>query len=113
MKSRSFTKYRSFIAGHYDGMAGALTGFTGLVTGHEVLAGRLIRPERFDVRGSKRILDADESNIQPRDEIKIGEQNIEADQIRLQSYDTWKWVALAALVLLVLEWAVYHRRVWF
>ena len=58
MKSRSFTKYRSFIAGHYDGMAGALTGFTGLVTGHEVLAGRLIRPERFDVRGCKRILDA-------------------------------------------------------
>ena len=59
------------------------------------------------------LLDADESNTQPRDEIKIGEQNIEADQIRLQSYDTWKWVALAALVLLVLEWAVYHRRVWF
>ena len=58
MKSRTFTKYRSFIAGHYDGMAGALTGFSGLVTGHEVLAGRLIRPERFDVRGCKRILDA-------------------------------------------------------
>ena len=59
------------------------------------------------------LLDAEESNTQPRDEIKIGEQNIEADQTRLQSYDTWKWVALAALVLLVLEWAVYHRRVWF
>ncbi len=58
MKTRSFMKYRSFIAGHYDGMAGALTGFTGLVTGHEVLAGRLIRPERFDVRGCKQILDA-------------------------------------------------------
>ncbi len=31
---------------------------TGLVTGHEALAGRLIRPDRFDVRGCKRILDA-------------------------------------------------------
>ena len=58
MTSRSFTKYRSFIAGHYDGVAGALTGFTGLITGHEALAGRLIRPGRFDVRGCKRILDA-------------------------------------------------------
>jgi len=58
MKSRSFTNYRSFIAGHYDGVAGALTGFTGLITGHEALAGRLIRPNGFDVRGCKRILDA-------------------------------------------------------
>lgn len=55
------------------------------------------------------LLDADESNTQPRDEIKIGELEIVADHRRLQSYDTWKWVALAALVLLVLEWAVYHR----
>ena len=35
-----------------------MTAFTGLVTGHEALAGRLIRPERFDVRGCKAILDA-------------------------------------------------------
>jgi hypothetical protein len=59
------------------------------------------------------LLDADESNTQPRDEIKVGSQQIEAGQPRRQTYDTWKWVALAALVLLVLEWAVYHRRIWF
>ena len=59
------------------------------------------------------LLDAEESNTQPRDEIKLGSQNIEAGQAGRQTYDTWKWVALAALVLLVLEWAVYHRRVWF
>jgi ubiquinone/menaquinone biosynthesis C-methylase UbiE len=53
-----FREYRKFIQGHYDGIAGKLTGFTGLVTGHEALAGRLIRPSAFDVRGSKRILDA-------------------------------------------------------
>jgi hypothetical protein len=58
------------------------------------------------------LLDAEESNTQPRDEIKLGSQNIEAGQQRRQTYDTWKWVALAALVLLVLEWAVYHRRIW-
>jgi hypothetical protein len=59
------------------------------------------------------LLDADESNTQPRDEIKLGSQRFEAGHARRQTYDTWKWVALAALGLLVLEWAVYHRRIWF
>jgi len=27
-------------------------------------------------------------------------------------YETWKWVVVAALLLLLLEWAMYHRRVW-
>src|SRR5262245_12465724 len=57
-RRQSFAEYRRFIQFHYDGFAGKLTGFTGLVTGHERLAGRLIRPSAFDVRGCKRILDA-------------------------------------------------------
>src|SRR6516225_222533 len=55
---RSFADYRSFIQRHYDGLPGKLTAVTGLLTGHEALAGRLIRPGGFDVRGYKRILDA-------------------------------------------------------
>ncbi len=55
---QSFPTYRRFIQDHYDGIAGKLTGFTGLVTGHETLAGRLIRPSAFDIRGCKHILDA-------------------------------------------------------
>jgi SAM-dependent methyltransferase len=58
MTARSFLDYRRFIQGHYDGPAGALTAVTGMLTGHEALAGRLIRPEGFDVRGCRRILDA-------------------------------------------------------
>src|SRR3954464_7805471 len=57
-RKRSFLDYRRFIQNHYDGLPGALTAVTGLVTGHEALAGRLIRPEGFDVRGCKCILDA-------------------------------------------------------
>jgi SAM-dependent methyltransferase len=57
-RRHSFLDYRRFIEKHYDGLAGKLTGFTGLVTGHETLAGRLIGPRAFDVRGCKRILDA-------------------------------------------------------
>src|SRR6516164_3849599 len=57
-RRRSFGDYRCFIRDHYDGLPGALTAVTGLVTGHEALAGRLIRPGAFDIRGCKRVLDA-------------------------------------------------------
>src|SRR5207247_3248361 len=55
---RSQAEYKRFVTSHYDGIAGALTRVTGLITGHEALAGRLIRPGAFDVRGCKAILDA-------------------------------------------------------
>src|SRR5262245_9392864 len=57
-RRKPFGEYRNFIRDHYDGLPGALTALTGLVTGHEALAGRLIHPRAFDVRGCKRILDA-------------------------------------------------------
>src|SRR5205085_6183538 len=57
-RRQSFLDYRRFVEHHYDGIAGKLTGLTGLVTGHETLAGRLIRSSAFDVRGCKHILDA-------------------------------------------------------
>src|ERR1700726_5176694 len=57
-RRQPFLTYRRFIENHYDGLAGKLTGLTGLVTGHEALAGRLIRPSAFDIRGCKHILDA-------------------------------------------------------
>jgi SAM-dependent methyltransferase len=53
-----FADYRKFIQRHYDGLAGKFTSVTGWVTGHESLAGRLIGPRAFDVRGCKQILDA-------------------------------------------------------
>jgi len=57
-QSRSEADYKRFVTSHYDGVAGALTAVTGFITGHEALAGRLIRPGAFDVRGCKSILDA-------------------------------------------------------
>jgi hypothetical protein len=58
------------------------------------------------------LLDAEESNVQPRDQVQIGSQQLQAGQTRAQAHETWKWVALGALVLLLVEWAVYHRRIW-
>lgn len=54
----SDAQYKQHIQSHYDGFAGSLTRVTGFLTGHEALAGRLIRPGAFDVRGCKSILDA-------------------------------------------------------
>src|SRR5438552_7341493 len=57
-QKRSLADYKHFVRDHYDGLPGALTAVTGVVTGHEALAGRLIRPGGFDVAGCKSILDA-------------------------------------------------------
>jgi hypothetical protein len=56
------------------------------------------------------LLDADESNIQPRDEVRIGAQEVKAEAPRGQTHETWKWIALAALGVVFLEWFFYHRR---
>lgn len=58
VRQKSFTDYRRFVQHHYDGLAGELTGVTGVLSGHAVLAGQVFRPHAFDLRGCKRILDA-------------------------------------------------------
>jgi hypothetical protein len=56
------------------------------------------------------LLDADESNLQPQDAVQLGSQRLEAQTVRGQPWDTWPWLVLAALLVLLLEWALYHRR---
>ena len=63
-----------------------------------------------DGNPSINLLDADESDIQPRDEVRIGAQEVKAEAPRGQTHETWKWIALAALGIVLLEWFFYHRR---
>jgi Ca-activated chloride channel homolog len=52
-----------------------------------------------------------ESNIHPVDNIQIGRSAIPAsEQEALGLRETWPWVAVVALIILVIEWWVYHRR---
>ena len=57
------------------------------------------------------LLDANESNIEPRPSIRIGRERIEAGQEKYQTREIWKWILLLAVVLLVVEWFIYHRRI--
>jgi hypothetical protein len=58
------------------------------------------------------LLDANESNIEPRREIQIGAQRIAAGEERKQPLELWKWIILLALILLVVEWYIYNRRIY-
>jgi hypothetical protein len=58
------------------------------------------------------LLDANESNIEPRADIKIGGDEVAAGQERRQPREMWKWIALGALILLLVEWYIYNRRIY-
>jgi ubiquinone/menaquinone biosynthesis C-methylase UbiE len=57
-RQQPYAEYRAFIQDHYDGFAGKLISLSGIFTLHSLLAGRVLRPAAFDLRGCKRILDA-------------------------------------------------------
>ena len=57
------------------------------------------------------LLDAEESNIEPRPAVQIGAESVQSSATRHQPRELWKWAILAALGLLLLEWYVYNRRV--
>ncbi len=57
------------------------------------------------------LLDTNESNIEPREEIRIGSDRITTGQERPQPREIWKWILLLAVALLTIEWVVYNRRI--
>jgi hypothetical protein len=56
------------------------------------------------------LLDPEESDIRPRDEVRVGDKDLQAGKTHGQPSDLWPWAALAAFVLLLVEWALYHFR---
>jgi hypothetical protein len=57
------------------------------------------------------LLDAAESNIEPREAIRVGGEQYVAGQQRQQPREIWKWVVLLALAVLLVEWYIYNRRI--
>ncbi len=53
----------------------------------------------------------EESNIAPRDSIKVGKSQITPTvSEKIGQRELWKWLAALALIILMIEWQVFHRR---
>jgi ubiquinone/menaquinone biosynthesis C-methylase UbiE len=57
MKKVSYEQYRDAVRDKYDGPQGALLTTASFLSGHLAMGARLFRKRRFDLTGSKRILD--------------------------------------------------------
>ena len=56
------------------------------------------------------LLDINESNIEPRPTIRIGNSATRRAR-KHQTREIWKWILLLAVALLATEWWLYHRRI--
>lgn len=57
------------------------------------------------------LVDAQETDIRPREALDLGPfGTVEASVVRRASVEIWRWIALAALAVLLFEWWYYHRR---
>jgi hypothetical protein len=73
----------------------------------------------YEVVGGDRVLSSipvgllnhAESSLEPAKEVDFGDFTLEVKAAAAEgARDLWKWIALGALALLVLEWCVYQRR---
>ncbi|OPZ11298.1 MAG: hypothetical protein BWZ10_02227 [candidate division BRC1 bacterium ADurb.BinA364] len=59
------------------------------------------------------LLSAEESAIAPQTELALRDQQVVGDASMLKSNrEIWHWLALAALIVLAVEWLIYCRRTW-
>ncbi|MEM7260921.1 MAG: VWA domain-containing protein [Planctomycetota bacterium] len=57
------------------------------------------------------LLWANESNISPRETLELSGSVVESTEARgVFRREFWPWVLLVALIILLVEWTVYHRR---
>jgi hypothetical protein len=57
------------------------------------------------------LFDNSESNIQPRDVIQIGQLAVTpTDSGQVGQLELWQWLAALALIVLMVEWQVFHRK---
>ena len=57
------------------------------------------------------LLDAAESNLEPKSELRFGKYSKAATTISRQAnLEMWRWIAMAGIAVLLFEWWYYHRR---
>jgi len=69
-------------------------------------------PERPPQWFAVNLLSAKESNVSPRAEIQMGGESLQASSGEMRSNrEIWRSLAIAALLVFLVEWWVYHRRI--
>jgi hypothetical protein len=87
-----------------------------IATNGSVVFGETLRAGVYNVKNGApfgvSLLSEAESNTLPRDSIntRTGESNVQVGGFHSER-EIWRWVALIVLIVLMLEWWVYHRRV--
>ena len=63
--------------------------------------------DRFAVN----LFSPEESDIKPKSTIQVGRNTItQSDETELGQREFWPWLATLALLVLIIEWWIYHRR---
>lgn len=77
---------------------------------YEVDAGA---PQTVVQRFAVNLFDPRESNLQLRSSLEIGHETVPAQPaLQPARRELWRWFVLAALIVLLLEWYIYNRRVY-
>jgi hypothetical protein len=71
-----------------------------------------VRGKNFEREFAVNLLSRDESDIRPQDKIQFGRRPVQAGYTGARSaHEFWRWLVLLALLVLGLEWWVFHRRI--
>jgi hypothetical protein len=90
-----------------DTLVYAGTGQPGIYQLDVLAGGEVIQSAPFAVN----LFDASESDITPQAQIALGGATVgEAQEEELGQREFWPWAALLALLILLVEWYAYHRR---
>lgn len=70
-----------------------------------------LRAGTNDVAFCVNLLDSAESNIQPHNEIALGKYaRVGSTALKRANIEIWRWIAGAAITVLLVEWWYFHRR---
>jgi hypothetical protein len=70
-----------------------------------------LRAGTNDITFCVNVLDAAESNTNPREELQLGKfDKVGATTVKQASVEFWRWIAAVAVAVLMFEWWYYHRR---
>ena len=83
----------------------------GLAALHQTTGVYRVKAGTNEVTFCANLMDSNESNITPRDELAVGRYaKVGATTMKRANAELWRWLVVAGLVVLLFEWWFYHKR---